>query len=107
MIVFNWLTSEEPGNSNLMISFNLSSDKFQEWQLPNDEKSAYYRCLAVCYDSIALVLGYCFQQYTLNRYVIWTLNEGVWAKRYTINLDCKGYCPPLGQWNDNKVIISM
>lgn len=87
---------------DVIISFNLASENFQELHLPSYDKAVEERpTLAVCDDSIALLFGYnekkCF--------VMWSFNEGFWIKKCTINIDFNVYCRPLGHWKKNTLLF--
>ncbi|KAL6530425.1 hypothetical protein OROHE_014778 [Orobanche hederae] len=106
-----WLASDDWHNQtgrikyNVMIAFDLATDEFREWQVPDYEKPpAADECLVVCCNSVALLFSYpkkgCF--------VIWTFNGGSsWTKKYTVNFDSSKdlYHAPVGHWRDNKVLI--
>ncbi|XP_056690488.1 F-box/kelch-repeat protein At3g06240-like [Spinacia oleracea] len=97
-----WIGSHEPGifNSDVVVSFDLGTEICKEMQLPNYDKWEYEKlALATLHDSVSLILVQHSKCLTM-----WTLNEGLWIKKFTTNLDFEqlGF---FGHWN-NKLLFS-
>ncbi|XP_074308494.1 putative F-box protein At3g10430 isoform X1 [Silene latifolia] len=93
-----WL-SNNFDSPELIISFDMTSDSFQELPIPNYQRPAS-NCLGMYEESIAFFSvhegdGILF---------IWTLNHGMWTKKFTIG-SIPDNCIPIGHWNYNKVFL--
>ncbi|KAK9749778.1 hypothetical protein RND81_02G149300 [Saponaria officinalis] len=92
----------------LIISFDMAFDSFREIPVPNYQRPNYYysastTTLGMYEDSLAF---FCVHREMNEEGIldIWTFNDGVWTKIFTIG-PILGLWIPVGHWQSNKVLL--